>query len=159
MGILNSDTIYTIVIITIVVIIALFLVLKSPFHFPYFTYDFDVSRKRNPQIEDLIDKFLIDGNFYMIQKHTERIFLWKQECQDLIQKSKIKKFREKQFYDCLEGENAAFRFYLTREQTRYRQQNYVKMAYKVTQTINKFCCDYTYLQNRNKVNVKSPAFH
>ena len=37
----------------------------------------------------------------------------------------MKNYREKQFHSCLDDENA-FRFYLIREQTRYRQRNYVK---------------------------------
>ena len=62
---------------------------------------------------------------------------------------KMKNYREKQFNSCLDDENA-FRFYLIREQTRYRQRNYVKTSYKVSQTVGQFLCDYAYLENRNR---------
>lgn len=146
---LNSYTVCAIVIIAAIVVAVIVLVFKSPFHYPYFIHYFDVSGKRKPQIDDLIDEFINLANFHKIQKHNNYIFLWKQECQKKIEKSKIKNYRKKQFTACLD-DNAAFRFYLTRKQTRYKQRNYVKTAYKVTQTVNQFSCSYTYLQNRNK---------
>lgn len=153
MNTLSSYIVYAIIIIATIIAIAVIIgviwVFKSPFNYPYFIYYFDVSSKRNPQIVDLIDGFLNSGNFYAIQKHNEYISLWKQKCQEQIEKSKIKNYREKQFRACLD-DNHAFRFYLTRQQTRYKQKNYVKTAYKVTQTVNQFFCDYSYLQNRNK---------
>lgn len=151
MNVLTSYIVYAIVIIAAIAIIAtiLYLFFRSPFHYPYFDYYFDVSGKRKPQIDDLIDEFLNSGNFQRIQDHNKNILLWKQECQQQIENSKIKSLRKKQFNACLDDDNA-FGFYLTRRQTRYRQRNYVKTSYKVTQTVNQFWCDYTYLQNRNK---------
>ena len=66
-----------------------------------------------------------------------------------IEKSKIKNYRKKQFNACLD-DDTAFRFYLIRQQTRYRQQNYVKTSYKVAQIVDQYLCDYIYLKNRNK---------
>ena len=42
------------IIIGIALIIGIYFVLRSPFHYPYFYYAFDVSGKRMPQIEDYI---------------------------------------------------------------------------------------------------------
>lgn len=125
------------------------MILKSPFRFPYFEYTFDVSGKRKPQIEDLLDNFLISGNFLIIQKHSESIQQWKADCENKISKSKLKGYRTNQYQKCLD-DGCAFQFSLTRQQTRYHQQNYIKQAYKVTQTVNKFSFDYTYLLNRDK---------
>lgn len=49
--------------------ILLYAILKSPFSYPYFVYNFDVSGKRNPRIEDLLDNYLISGGFGVIQSH------------------------------------------------------------------------------------------
>lgn len=143
------DILYAIAVIAAMVIIVMILVLRSPFHYPYFIHYFDVSGKRKPQIDDLIDGFLNLGNFAEIQKHYQNILLWKQKCQEKIKKSRIKKYRKKQFNAC-QDDDSAFRFYIIRRQTRYRQRNYVKIAYKVTQTVDKFWCSYTYLRNRDK---------
>lgn len=43
--------------------------LRSPFHYPYYIHYFDVSRKRNPQIDDQLDRFIIDGNFFEFQDY------------------------------------------------------------------------------------------
>ena len=40
------------------VIYGLYRILRNPFHYPYFVRSFDVSRKRNVDIEDYIDKYL-----------------------------------------------------------------------------------------------------
>lgn len=96
----------------------------------------------------MIDEFLIKRNFYQIQNHNQYISNWKEECWEKIEKSKLKNYRERQFYTCLDDDNA-YQFYLVRKQTRYRQQNYVKTSYKVTQTVRHYFCDYKYLKNRN----------
>lgn len=127
----------------------LFLIFRSPFHYPYFDHKFDVSGKRKPQIDDLIDEFLNNGNFIMIQKHNEQIALWKQKCQAMLEKSKMPNYRKKQYLACLNDESA-FRFYLTRQQTRYKQKNYVKSAYHVTMTTDEFFCSYAYLKERDE---------
>lgn len=148
MNAIDSYTIYSIAIIGAIGIAIAILVLRSPFHYPYFYHDFDVSGKRNPQIKDLMDHYLNSGGFHAIQEHNNYILQWKRTCRKKIKKSILRNYRKKQYIACLD-DNGAFRFHLTREQTRYRQRNYVKTAYKVTQTVNQFSCSYTYLQNRN----------
>ena len=146
---LNSYVVYAVLIIALIAIICMVWFLRTPFRYHYFEHTFDVSGKRNPQIEDLIDEYLNSGNFYKIQEHNSYISLWKQECNKKIEKSKIKKYRKKQFDSCL-NDDSAFIFNLARQQTRYKQQNYRKTSYKVSQVIYEYTCNYTYLQNRNK---------
>lgn len=133
----------------IATIIILFLIFRTPFHYPYYFHYFDVSGKRKPMIEDYIDRFLIAGNFDLIKQHYERIQQWKKECQKKIENSKMKKYRTKQYQRCLDDTHA-FHFSFTRKQTRYRQINYVKTAYKIAQAVNCFTCNYKYLQTRNE---------
>ena len=60
-----------------ILIVLLYNILKSPFSYPYFIHEFDVSGKRDPQIEDWIDTFLISGGFKNIQDHLRIIDQWK----------------------------------------------------------------------------------
>lgn len=64
-----------------VVSFILYLIFKSPFQYPYFEYYFNVSGKRKPDIENLIDNFLNKKNFKIIKRHKEKIEEWKMECQ------------------------------------------------------------------------------
>lgn len=59
--------------ICIISIMLLYAILKSPFSYPYFIYEFDVSGKRLPHIEDFLDMFLIHNGFSKIQTHQKVI--------------------------------------------------------------------------------------
>ena len=48
-------------------------ILKSPFEYPYFVHNFDVSGKRNPEMNDLIDQYLNNGYFSAIEKHYQKV--------------------------------------------------------------------------------------
>jgi len=123
------------------IILMLYLIFKSPFHYPYFKHYFDVTGRRNPKIEDLIDTFLIEKRFLMVIRHKEKIESWKLECQNKINKSILKKYRLKQYSDCLD-DGGAYEFYLTRKQTRYHQSNYVRTSYKIDQVVSAYHCSY-----------------
>lgn len=137
------------IVIGIVLIIGSYLVLRSPFHYPYFSYAFDVSGKRMPQIEDYIDRFLNEGNFMLIQDHNEKIKAWKDASEKRLSRCWLKGYRRRQYQKRLDDEHA-YVFSLTRQQTRYRQRNYVKTPYKVTQVSSQISYNYEYLKNRNE---------
>ena len=92
MNTLNSSTICAIIIVAASVIVialvitAIVLILKSPFRYPYFRSYFNVSGKRNPKIDVFIDEYLNLGHFSTIKAHHKDILLWKQKCQERIQK-------------------------------------------------------------------------
>lgn len=125
-------------------------IFRSPFHYPYFIYYFDISGKRNPHIEDLIDTLLIKNGLFVFQNHMKMVEEWEDDCKRLINKSRLKGYRQKQFQECLDSDHM-FQFKLTRMQTRYRQFNYIKDSYKVSQVVKTYSCDYTYLLERNKL--------
>ena len=54
--------------ITLSIIFILYLIFKSPFKYPYFIYNFDVTGKKNPKIENYIDNFLIEQQFSKIYR-------------------------------------------------------------------------------------------
>lgn len=132
-------------------VIALFFTLKqdlaSPFKYPYFEKTFDVSGKRKPDIENLIEQFICEGGFTEVQEHCKIIANWKSECEQQIQDAFLQKLRRKQFEKCLD-DNSAFHFYLARNQTRYIQRNYVKTSYEVTQNIDRKFCSYEWFNEK-----------
>lgn len=147
---MSQNLIIFLIVVTVIGMISiLYLIFRSPFKYPYFKYSFDVSGKRQPDINDWIDNFIIRGNFSLIKEHNKKIEQWKIECQNLIEKSKLKNYRNKQYKKVLD-DSEAYIFYLTREQTRYKQINYIKTPYKVINTVDSFSCDYKYLVNRDK---------
>ncbi len=132
-----------------IALVIIYLIFRSPFHYPYWYYEIDISGRREPQYEDYIDRFIIAGRFYSVQKHYESIKAWKEECRIRIDKSVLKNYRNSQFQKCLDDRHA-FQFKFTRMQTRYRQVNYIKHAYKVSNVVGTFLCTYEYLLDRKK---------
>ncbi len=144
----NIEQTIILIVVILIIIFILYLIFKSPFKYPYFKYYFDVSGKRKPDIENLIDNFLNQRNFFMIKEHNEKIKLWKIECKEKINNSIMKKYRAKQYQMAL-NDNEAYNFYLTRNQTRYKQKNYIRTPYKVIQIVDSLSCNYDFLFNRN----------
>lgn len=112
----------------------LYSILKSPFKYPYYKIKFDVSGKRKPNIDDLIDKYLIENKLNEFTKHYEKVIQWKASRQRIINKSRFKKLRMKQFESIIDDEHM-FCFELIRKQTRYKQVNYVRTPYCVSVVI------------------------
>lgn len=131
----------------IYLIATLVLYIKSPFKFPYWKYEFDVSGTRQPKMEDYIDQYLIDNRMSNIESHLAKVALWREENLKKIEKSLFKKRRQMQFDECLDYEKM-FSFSFYRKQTRYKQVNYVRHPYTVTQTTAEFSCSYETLLHR-----------
>lgn len=109
----------------------LYRILKSPFKYPYFTKDFDVSGKRMPDIMNILDAYMNTYRFTEFQNHYERVQRWKKECAEIIENSRLKERRKRQFQEAIDDSHM-FTINLTRDQTRYRQYNYVREPYIVT---------------------------
>lgn len=130
-----------------VLVIFLYHIFKTPFSYPYFICNFDVSGKRKPQIDDLLDMYLISGGFTEIENHQKKIEQWKQKSCQRIEHSLLKKYRRKQYLRALDDDEA-FVFHFIRSQTRYRQRNYVRSSYKVNVRTGSFAYNYEYIQHR-----------
>ncbi|MBR6045319.1 MAG: HNH endonuclease [Ruminococcus sp.] len=137
-----------IVISIIAIIFVLYQFFKSPFKYPYYIISVDISGKRNVQIENVIDSFLNDGGYIELCSHNELIQNWKSDCKRKIEKSIFKKLRKKQYIRCLDDNNA-YLFKLCRTRTRYKQTNYIKTSYQVSETIDSFSCSFEWLEERN----------
>lgn len=107
-------------------------VLANPFHYPYFVERFDVSGRRNVKIDDLIDRFMLEpANWEKIVAERSYIQEWKARQEEYLKTCSLRKRRERQYAEALDDAHA-FQFVTCREQTRYRQRNYVKTSYKVS---------------------------
>lgn len=131
-----------------VIIYIIYRIFRNPFCYPYFIYSFDVTGKRNVQIEDYIDNFLRDNrNWHWLQFHQHSIQEWKKQTELHIQTCKMRKYRTQQYQRIID-DNHAYCFKLTRNQTRYRQRNYVKTSFKVTVTDSEWVANWKWLNNR-----------
>lgn len=122
--------------------------LRNPFQYPYYVHVFDVTSKRNIRIEDYIDNFLCDPcNWRSLQMHEQRIQQWKTETETYIHTCRLKAYRAKQYQKILDDKQA-YRFRTIRQQTRYRQQNYVKTSYKISVVDSEYGVDWQWLKTR-----------
>lgn len=141
-----------IAILSIVEIFAIFLLLYSvyhnPFHYPYFNHAFNISGKRNVNLEDWIDHFLNkQSNWDGILRHETKIQEWELMCEEYIRTHHFKKIRYKQFCERKDKEHT-YRFDYIRMQTRYVQQNYIKSPYKMAVITNRRTYSYKQLNAR-----------
>lgn len=95
----------------IIILLAAYMV-YNPFNYPYFTYKFDVSGKRQPKIENHIDEYLMqDSNYYDIERHHKYIMEWKQWAEYRAYHSLIRPWRQRQYEQSLDDQHA-FHFVL-----------------------------------------------
>lgn len=131
-----------------VLAVLVYRIVSNPFRYPYFVQVFDVSAKRNIRIEDYIDRFLGDcENWYEIQDHERVIAEWKEASEAYLDRCILKKHRTRQYEAVLDDERA-YRFRTVRQQTRYRQRNYVKTSYKVDVEDGEWAVNWEWLLDR-----------
>ncbi len=139
-------TVITVSVIAALIVLS-YLILRSPFIYPYCDKTIDISGKRSPDIYVLIDSELCANGFDEYERHYNSVKEWKASCEAKIEKSVLKKLRKKQ-YDQVIDDEQLFRFELVRKQTRYKQVNYVKYPYVVVVHADTYCCSYAVLKNR-----------
>ena len=122
--------------------------LRSPFRYPYYSHTFDITGKRNPKLEELVDQYLLE-RFELIEKCHERTREWKRSCRVKIDESICKKLREKQYLRALDDENA-FCFKVVRTRTRYKQKNEEKSSDKAEPVFDTFHCGFKWLETRKR---------
>ena len=122
---------------------------RNPFRYPYFIQTFDVSGKRNVDINNCIDEFLCDKfNWMSLEGHEQLIQNWKDEAWDTIRHSPLRKLRTRQYYE-VESDASAYRFRVTRKQKRYRQSNYMKSSYDVAVVVGSLSVSWAWLLDRH----------
>lgn len=113
-----------------------YFIFKNPYKYPYKIIKIDISRRKNVQFLDELDKYLCNNSMIIFHNHYNYVQEWKKKTEEKISKSLLKTWRKKQYLNIIDDEHM-FVFKLTREQTRYRQENYVKTPYKVEVVVNR----------------------
>jgi len=152
MDISLTDTIFIFVVCLILFAgcCALCYYLQNPFQYPYYKYEFNVSGRRNVNIQDCVDRYLCDvNNWTTIQHHEQSIQKWKLECHEYLQNCHFRKYREKQYQKILDDESA-YKFLTIRRQTRYRQHNYMRSSYFVSVLDDSTAYSFAWLQDRHE---------
>lgn len=120
---------------------------RNPFYYPYMNIGFDVSRKKNPKIEDYIDEYLKENGIEELEKHCQYVGQWKVRSLDIANASHFKKERLKQLTFIIDDEHM-FNFCMYRKQTRYKQKNYVKYPYVVNMPCGNFSTNIDWIRER-----------
>lgn len=129
-------------------ILVAYLAFRSPFRYPYYVHEFDVSGRRNVDIENLIEGFLLDpANVEDLRRHAGLIEDWKRQSEEKLERCVLKGLRRRQYENAVDDAHA-YLFIASREQTRYRQRNYVKTSYKVTVNDSELGVSMTWLEDR-----------
>lgn len=101
-------------------------------------------------MEDLIGNYLCDEeNWKALKAHEQRVARWKAEAEERIESRRFKKRRSEQYQSILDNEHV-YRFVTTRVQTRYKQQNYQKTAYKASVPGSEISVSYSWLVCRHE---------
>lgn len=124
-----------------------YFILKSPFKYSHCIIEIDISGRRSPLIENIVDEYIIANGITRFTNHYESIQNWKTACQNKISKSLFKKIRRKQ-YEKVIDDDRMFIFRLIRQQTRYKQVNYHKQAYKVPVIVKQSYCNFDIIKSR-----------
>ncbi len=113
--------------------------LSNPFKYPHVIVHFDISGKRQPVYEDYVDEWIIGlfGHRQGIEDEYNRVLAeWETNCNHYLEHCILWKSHREDLYktmrqSVIEEDYKMFEFVFSRNQTRYRQQNYQKYAYTV----------------------------
>ena len=138
-----------IMIIVLCLVFTICCIYASPFEYPYKYIRIDISGKRKPKTEDLVDRYLIENGVASFIQHYGQVQAWKEESEGYIEKQMLKNWRREQYQSCIDDDNM-FVFQFMRRQTRYKQINYVKTSYHVDTVSDEFKTNLSYIQERYK---------
>ena len=130
-----------------VLIWLLWFIFHNPYSYPYYFVDIDISKRRNVNIQEEIEKYLLDKGMDEFLNQFDYVEQWESDTFEAAKKSIFRFKRVKQYLDILDDDNM-FIFNLCRDQTRYRQRNYVKSSYVVSAASDTCECNLAYLQAR-----------
>lgn len=88
----------TVIVVGVMVALIINIKLKSPFHYPYKVIKFDVSGMRAPNINDLIDKYLIKNGLKEIDFHCKYVEKWKKRMLAYDRKKQVEKTQRKAIF-------------------------------------------------------------
>ena len=92
-------------------------ILKSPFRCPKFVYQFDITGRRDVDIGDEVDRWLIENDMSAIDVYERTLVEWHDKCKARVAKSRLKKRRQRQYKEAIE--ERPVRFQLVRQDVVY----------------------------------------
>lgn len=135
-----------------IISLTFYLIFKNPFEYPYTIIDMDVSGRKLPNLETVLDEFIIENKDNFLQS-IENVLLdleeWKNQSKTCIDNSLFHRIRQTQFEQVLDDGNL-FNIELYKVETRYKTINYKKYPYKVNTIVQTLNCSAEYLQERYK---------
>lgn len=135
------------ILVIIFCICVIYWIFNNPYEYPYKVIRLDISRKRNVQFTDEVDRYLCQYPIVIFQNHYHDVQVWESKIEENISKSLLKKWRKKQ-YQKIKDDEHMFTFLFTRKQTRYRQKNYRKTSYKVVIEVKRVKFNYEQIVER-----------
>ena len=133
------------IILAILLIVVLVIIFHNPYKYPYYHLALDVSNKRNIDIAEEIEKYILTFDFGVIEKHQSKVRDWEQRSEYRISRSIFKMIRKRQYAKVRDAENT-YLVTLHRKQTRYSQKNYVRTPYTIYITVQESYLSYEELR-------------
>lgn len=116
-----------------------------PFNeYPCHVVDIDVTNRRNVQIANEIEQYILDHGLREFEHQDAIVEQWRNDCMSKVRSSLLYEHRLYQYHQLNDG-RMPFRFRLVRQHTRYQQCNYVRIPYTVTDVDSEFECSSDYL--------------
>ena len=143
-----DSTGFALLVIFIFIIIALITIYeKQPFVFPHKIIRINITSKRNTDVLDYIDKYLLKHSMEDLDKTKKQLDKWKSDCEEKINASIFRKHRRRQYLHCCD-EARLFHFCLYRTKTKYKQIKGIKHPYKVEKIVYEYNASYEFLAER-----------
>lgn len=144
---ITKEEIYLLGGICLIVLMLLIIIgtyLSNPFQYPHIIVDFDISGKRQPVYEDYVDEWInnLTNHRQSIKDAFDEVLnSWDSKCKYYLDHCLIWKSHRTDLYEAMrniviQNSYEMFEFIFSRNQTRYRQQDYQRYAYTVQNTDN-----------------------
>lgn len=122
----------------------------NPFTCPHLKAEVDVSRKRQPDRWDVVDRFLCDaGNRATLRDYAQRVEDLNGEQKAFLTVCRMPFRRLRQYVETTDAE-ASCRFVTVRDQTRYHQVDWVREPYTVSVACDEFRVNLETLAKRDE---------
>ena len=112
--------------------------------YPRFCYEFDISGMKKPDYQEQIDLWVIEHKDLDPNSDFEDLIRdWENECKEIYKTAIFFKKHKKYLFQNMKSEiqNYDYQAYVWifyRQQTRYKQRNYVRKSYKVKRKVYRF---------------------
>ena len=125
----------------------------NPFHDPRKVIEIDVSGRRAPKMEDVIDEYINHYNYEflsLVEDQDRKMEHWGKTYPEILKHSIFKRYRKKQLNNILCLLDREYVFITQKGQTRYKQVNYKRTPYQVVIPVDALAVSREWIVNRYK---------